>query len=228
MSKNTRNRILLTAVAALLLVVMTVGGTLAWLQDVTEPVENVFTTTNVDIDLNESDNLNLEVVPGQDITKDPQVTVIKGSEHCWVFVKVVMTEDFEKYLGTTQENGSYKVEFDSNWTELSSTVATDGVKTVILYKEVEEIAHTGNDLVIKVLKDNKIKVSDKLTNTDMDNLELTDPKLTVTAYAIQYAGNENVNTAWTNVQNAAKYKTGNAMDEGTIVETSTDEGDATT
>ena len=53
MSKNTRTRILLTAVAALLLVAMTVGGTLAWLQDTSDTVENTFTASNIDVELDE-------------------------------------------------------------------------------------------------------------------------------------------------------------------------------
>jgi len=52
--KNMK-RILLTMVAAMLLVVMSVGGTLAYLQSTTEEVKNTFTVGHVTITLDEGD-----------------------------------------------------------------------------------------------------------------------------------------------------------------------------
>lgn len=46
MSKNTRNRILLTAVAALLLVAVAVGGTVAYLNATSNAVVNTFTPSS--------------------------------------------------------------------------------------------------------------------------------------------------------------------------------------
>lgn len=83
MSKNTRNRILLTAVAALLLVCVAVGGTLAWLVDQTSPVVNEFTATGIDIDLTEDkddDNKwTMEMIPGTSKAKNPTVIVEKAT-----------------------------------------------------------------------------------------------------------------------------------------------------
>ena len=74
--------------SAALIVCATVAGTLAWLTDKTEPVVNTFTVGDINITLTESENLDLKMVPGQTITKDPKVTVKDGSEACWLFVKV--------------------------------------------------------------------------------------------------------------------------------------------
>ena len=64
--------------SAALIVCATVAGTLAWLTDTTDPVVNTFTVGDINITLTESKNLDLKMVPGRTITKDPKVTV-KGS-----------------------------------------------------------------------------------------------------------------------------------------------------
>lgn len=175
MSKNTRNRILLTAVAALLLVVMTVGGTLAWLLDTTDPVENVFTTTNVDIELDESDDLDLELVPGKTITKDPKVTVIAGSEKCYVFV--VVTETFP--TGTNYKFADFlPYTMADGWTSLGDDNAN-------VYWKLVASADTDTELV--VLANNTITVPNTVTNVMMDAVEGEKIKLTFQAYAIQAA-----------------------------------------
>lgn len=78
MSKNTRTRILLVAVASLLLVTMAVGGTLAWLVDSTTPVINEFTASGIDISLEETEqNWTMQLIPGTEKEKDPIVSVEK-------------------------------------------------------------------------------------------------------------------------------------------------------
>lgn len=197
MSKNTRNRILLTAVAALLLVVVAVGGTMAWLQDTTEDVVNTFTTTNVDIELDETTDNEYEVIPGVDLEKDPTVTVIKGSEKSWVFVKVVYPTGTDNYLTWS---------YDTAWTTLSTTSDTNTkMTTVILYKVVEEVSA---DTPYSVLADNKVTVSSDLTNAQMDELEALNPSLTFTAYAIQYAANEAEVTEGADAPTANQLKAG--------------------
>ena len=49
----------LSVVALVLVLCCAVGGTLAWLTDTTDPVTNTFTVGDIDIDLTESDHLDL-------------------------------------------------------------------------------------------------------------------------------------------------------------------------
>ena len=85
----TRRKKLLVAIACLSVILCgLVTGTLAWLIDETKPIENEFTPSDITINLTESDDLDLKMVPGATITKDPKVTVEGGSEECYVFVKV--------------------------------------------------------------------------------------------------------------------------------------------
>jgi len=110
MSKNTRTRILLTAMAALLLVTMAVGGTLAWLADTTTAVTNTFDATGIDITLEESNTpWTMEMIPGTEKAKDPKVTVEdKTDVDIILFVQFTETVDeaYLTYTSTlTKENG---------------------------------------------------------------------------------------------------------------------------
>lgn len=91
-----------------LVVVGIVGGTMAWLTAEATKVENVFTDSDINITLTESDTDRIEdgdqhnykMIPGHTITKDPKVTVAAGSEDCWLFVKITeSTEpDLDAYI----------------------------------------------------------------------------------------------------------------------------------
>ena len=200
--KNTK-KILVLALAAVLLVAVSVGGTVAFLQDRTQEIVNTFTTSNIDITLEESQNLDLKMVPGKTLTKDPTVTVIKGSEACWLFVKIEKTEDFDTYLTYTMADG---------WKVL------DGV-TGVYYREVDAVTA---DTEFPVIKDNKVTVTtnETLTNAKMDELEGDkNPKMTITAYAIQKVNFADAATAWAEVSklntNGNHYTTPDGSAQGT-------------
>ena len=163
---------LITILATVLVCCFAVGGTLAWLMDSTETITNTFTVGDINITLTESDNLDLKIVPGTTIIKDPKVTVEGGSEACWLFVKV------EK----TNWNNALTYELDG-WDELQSGV---------YYKSVEA---SDADQSFVVLKDNAVKIADTLTKTDLEAMATNQPKLTITAYAVQ-SENVDVNDAW--------------------------------
>ena len=156
-----------------------VGGTIAWLTKTTDPVVNTFTYGNIDITLTETvpENRQAKIIPGQDIHKDPEVTVKANSEDCYLFVKVV--ED-----GTFVAN---KVTYDiaNGWMPL------DG-QTDVYYREV---TNSATDQDFPVLKDNKVTVSNTLTKADIKDIT-TDPTLTFTAYAVQKENVKDVATAW--------------------------------
>lgn len=84
-------------VAAMLLIVgVVIGSTLAWLTAKTDSVVNTFTPSNIDITLAETPDVVYKMVPGSTIDKDPVATVLKGSEKCYLFVKVCRFFQFDK------------------------------------------------------------------------------------------------------------------------------------
>lgn len=190
-------------IAALVAIAMifgcVIGGTIAWLMDKSNTVTNTFATSDVDITLTESDNLDLQMVPGKTITKDPKVTVVAGSEKCYLFVKIDKSETYNTYL----EDYAVITEGDDKWTLLSES---ENKLTKVYYITVpKEVAKEGKDY--PVLVDNEVKVSTDVTRSQMNDIKNGDvafPTLTFTAYAIQYDyltdqnndGTVDVNDAW--------------------------------
>lgn len=85
-----KNKKLISMVVAIALVaVIGVGATLAYFTD-KEETTNVITMGHVDIDLDEpnyegDDNNEVkDIEPGQEITKDPTITVVEGSQDAYV------------------------------------------------------------------------------------------------------------------------------------------------
>ena len=168
--------------SAALIVCATVAGTLAWLTDKTEPVVNTFTVGDINITLTESEDLDLKMVPGQSIKKDPKVTVKAGSEACWLFVKVDKSVNFDGFMTFEMADG---------WTELT-------VGSGVYYRNVgDESAVVATDAPFNVISGNKVTVKNTVTKADLKGLtEATYPTLTLTAYAVQRAGFENAANAW--------------------------------
>lgn len=166
--------------AAVLVLSATIGGTMAWLSDETEAVQNVFTVGNIDITLAESENLNFKMVPGSTIDKDPKVTVKGGSEACWLFVKIDETANLDNFISYTVAAG---------WTALSG-------QNNVYYRTVD---FSASEQVYNVLKDDNVIVLEDVTKTMMDGLNVPDatqPTLTFTAYAVQQANIDTVAEAW--------------------------------
>lgn len=163
--------------SAALIVCATVAGTLAWLTDKTEPVVNTFTVGDINITLTESDNLDLKMVPGQPISKDPKVTVKAGSEACWLFVKVVKSVNFDSFM---------TLEIADGWIALSGHAG-------VYYRNVDA---TNADTGFDVLKDNKVMVLETVTKTELEGAKTNAPTLTFTAYAVQKDGINDATTAW--------------------------------
>ena len=169
-----------------------VGGTIAWLTDKTDPVVNTFTAGDVDITLAESENLNLKMVPGNTITKDPKVTVAANSEACWLFVKVDKSANLDSFISYTIADG---------WTPGEGTgEGKNGVPVGVYFREV---AASGTNQTFSVLAGDTVTVKTDVTKAMLDGLSVegaTQPTLTFTAYACQ---KDNVTTAadaWAKVQ----------------------------
>lgn len=165
-----------------------VGGTIAWLTDTTDSLVNTFTVGNVDITLEETNvdgNSALandyKMIPNTAITKDPKVTVVAGSEACWLFVKVDKSANFDTFMTYQMAEG---------WTAL------DG-ETGVYYRLVNAAtALTGDEY--GVLLNDTVNVKDSVTKLDMDGLtdRTTYPTLTFTAFAVQSEGFTAPADAW--------------------------------
>lgn len=179
-------RIIICTLAVLLICGCFVGTTIAWLMAETDPVTNTFTAGDINITLEESENLDLKMVPGNAITKDPKVTVKAGSEACWLFIKIDESDNFGNFM-------EYSV--DAGWTPLAGV---DGV----YYREVEA---SDADQEFEVLAGNAVTVKTTVTKDMVDGLkDDTNPTLAFKAYAVQKDNVADAATAWGHIPDASK------------------------
>lgn len=186
---------LMIMLALVLVIAMSVTGTLAYLTSTTEVVKNTFTVGKVEITLDEApvdaDGAAVagnrvkanayQLFPGHKYDKDPTVHVNAASQDCYVFVKVV--------------NGITEIEDQTNTIAAQMTkngwVALDveGVENVYYLNRVA----TKADANLVVFEEFKIA-------TDVDNTKLAEyanATITVTAYAVQEDGFDTAAEAWT-------------------------------
>lgn len=179
MSKNTRNRILLTAVAALLLVAVAVGGTMAYLQATSGPVTNTFKPSNVTVKVEESVENTFQVIPGVEIYKDPVVSATANVDS-WVFVKIVKSENWP---------AGVDYEVAGGWTEVNGTNEVVWYRELTVDENANDVAAIVNGGPWAVLKDNKLTVTTDVNVT-------ADFTLAFDAYIIQQAGFASAEAAW--------------------------------
>lgn len=204
--RGVASKTLVLALAVMLIVGATIGGTIAWLTDKTESVVNTFTVGDINITLTETDAVNnaksFKMVPGNVIDKDPTVTVEKGSEACYLFVKVEESTNLKNFITYGMADG---------WNQL--TDANGKVVAGVYYREVASTVDATDDVSFPVIGytnaedvfvENKVLVKDTVTKSDMEALKVqgaTQPTLTFTAYAVQ---KDNIGTAalaWQKITN---------------------------
>lgn len=184
---KARSKALLLALCAVLLVAVSVLGTMAYLTSKTQVITNTFTVGDINIELTETkpESKQAKIIPGVDIEKDPKVTVKANSEACWLFVKVEQTGTF------VTDKVTYSV-----------MTGTDGWKALpgvdgVYYREVGAVT---SDTSFDILENNKVTVSDTLTKADVNAITAENqPKLTFTAYAVQKEGIDTAADAWAKV-----------------------------
>ena len=209
--------------ACVLLVGGVIGGTVAWLTAKTNEVTNVFTTSDINVKL-EEDEETFKMIPGWTIDKSPRVTVEKDSEDCWLFVEVTEStnlklDDYIKYaVNTTTPVTVTDGVNHGGWTQ---GTGTDGVPTNVYYRKVTNVTA---DQVFAVLGsgtytfngDNYTWANDEvLTKPEVTKEMMTavttgengnQPKLSFTAYASQLMKNNTTEftaaQAWSNVKPA--------------------------
>lgn len=197
----------------MVLVLATVGGTIAWLTAQTGTVTNTFTVGDIGITLEEtlqSDGTTLEanetwsaqLVPSKNYTKDPVVAVDvnKTNVPIYLFVK------FEEI--NTTNNGVSVIEYDDifddndEWTPLTG----DGIPTTVYYRiwDPEDYADDPDSYPAtwKLLNANEawegkeVHIPDSLNVANMPATGSA-PQLKFTAYAIQVEGSNSAAEAWT-------------------------------
>lgn len=183
---KTKRKTLLLAFSALLLVAVSVMGTLAYLTATSGDVVNTFTVGSVDLTLDEIDvdeygvasigaervlTNEYKLIPGHTYTKDPVVHVTAGSEESWVFIKVL--------------NGLAAIEAD---TTIASQMATNrwtpvaGSEGVYQYEVTVDARENTQDLLVF----GAFTISETANAEDLK--EYSDAEIKITAYAVQADG----------------------------------------
>ena len=199
---KTKRKALLLSLCAVLLVVASVMGTMAYLTSTTGTVTNTFTVGEavvITLDEAKTDANGVAVtpasrittgnqyklMPGHEYTKDPTVHVT--GETCYVFVKV--------------SNGISDIEAAGN-TTIAAQMAAKGWKAVEGKTGLYVYAN-GDDTKTAVSKSTDLTVFEKfVVNSTLDRDALADVAsntITITAYAVQVDGFENNTPAeiWT-------------------------------
>lgn len=196
-------KILAMILAVVLLMTATIAGTIAWLTDETQEIQNTFSVGNIDIELDESNadegdeegvevNDSFKIIPGTSETKDPTVTVKANSEPCWVYIEVVKNGTVDTYV-------TYSI--DSEWTALGDAYPN------VYY--IDYAATSGVDVPYPILTGNTVSYSQNLTKEEIDLLYTKDddgkmipnekvlPQLSFKAYAIQKVNGNNEDGTYT-------------------------------
>jgi predicted ribosomally synthesized peptide with SipW-like signal peptide len=196
-----------------LISVASVLGTLAYLTS-EDTIVNTFTVGKVNIVLNETavtpdgkaidgaDRVktnNYHLVPGKTYTKDPTLTVVKGSEEA--YVRMFVTFNCLKELDAVFAPGGANMlnifnGYDANNWVYTKDVRDDAKNTVTYefrYKETVE-PEADKNAVLDALFDS-ITIPSALDGKDMESI--SGFTITVTGNAIQAGGFNNANDAWT-------------------------------
>ena len=212
MKKNTRKlkKAALLLCSAVLLVCISIGATVAYLTS-KDTVTNTFTVGNVQIKLDETDvDINgvkdgdtrvkansYKLLPGHTYTKDPMVTVLSGSESCYVKMTVTFTMAKELdaiFAPTGADMTSIFKGYDStNWIAKGNTKDTENNTRTYEFWYKEAVPATTADYPLDALFD-QIVVPGTITNAQLATIK--DMTITVNAYAIQADGFATADAAW--------------------------------
>ena len=206
-----KSKVLITVFCAVLLVSVSVLGTLAYLTSRDEVV-NTFTVGKVKIELDEA-KVKLDgtidgtdrvkqntyhLIPGQTYVKDPTMTVKANSEDS--YVRMLLTIDHASEFDAiyapnkadlTKIFNGYNA---NNW--VCEGVTRDSDKNTVTYefRYKEIVAKSTTDTKLEALFDS-ITVPSAFDSDDMESIK--DLKITVVGHAIQATGFANEDAAWT-------------------------------
>lgn len=222
MKMKTKRKALLLSLCAVLLVVASVMGTMAYLTDKTQDVTNTFSVGNVLIELDEAKvDLNgnpaangertkngnqYKLIPGSTYTKDPTVTVTGGSEASYVRMKVLVKniDKLKEVFGDTYvSNGVFLLEklvdWNQDWTFAGYTAGTMTVGD----KEIQTGTYEFRYKAVVPYSENNTKLPALFTKitvpgtvTEKQLSELANVEIVITAEAIQAANFADAEAAW--------------------------------
>ena len=212
-----KKKALAAILAVALIVCVAIGASLAYLQDKTEVATNVFTLGKVDIKLDEAvvdddgvatderteeGNDNYHLLPGQTVDKDPTVTVLGGSEECYVRVFVtldhadVIYQIYQAHDMTLDSAldffGGYD---DSIWVPVSMSSAdiSDG-KLTVEFRYYDTVPYSAEDTELEPVI-TTVTLPAFVNNTDTALLP-DGFNVDVYAEAIQAKGFDDADAAW--------------------------------
>lgn len=182
-----RKRHLMIIAAIALLSAAVLLGTVAWLVYETLPVTNTIGFGDVRVRLDETDTRldgdsdpmtnTYEMMPGRAITKDPRVTVLSGSQDCWLFLCLEKSGAFDTLMTfeLAQDDSGQPL-----WTPLN------GVENVY-WRSVDQ-AET--DSVFPVFRDDRVVMRPDVTPEILRELGTgeTLPRLSIQGFAVQRDG----------------------------------------
>ena len=205
-------KVVALALCAVMLVVGSVAGTMAYLTSTTNVVENTFTVGNVAIKLNEvkvgedgkalasgerTESNSYHLLPGQTYDKDPMVTVAAGSEDS--YVRAFVTVEYNAAADAVLAKHNYMTWFDlrtDKWAvqpNVETEKAGDKITRTYELRYKDKVEKPASDTELEALF-TKITVPGGLTNEEIQALDGF--KINVVAHAIHATGFENADAAW--------------------------------
>lgn len=216
------NRKWVLVIALMLSVAAATAGTLAYLTDRDSEV-NTFTVGNVEIDLNEKFEQDSELLPGVNITKEATITNT-GKNDAWVWMTVLLPYEMGPHTAPDNMSASNNVvhwnypkesaaniivDFNADPVEIDTN--EDGTvekyyQTNLLWKEILEPGETTDIMMSNVYMDTHVDIDPDGNMYWVENGEAKDlnwnvnengePKIIVSAYAIQTEGFATVEEAY--------------------------------
>ena len=202
---------LMTVLALVLVIAMSVAGTYAYLT-YRDTVTNTFTVGDVKIKLDEAkantdgslvqgaarvDANSYKLLPGHTYAKDPTVTVLKGSESSYVKMTVTFSKAAELDAIFAPNGATLTSIFNgydsTNWIDKGNTKDTQNNTRTYEFWYKETVAAPTADVKLDALFDS-ITVSGTITNAQLATIK--DMTITVNAYAIQADGFTTPEAAW--------------------------------
>ena len=208
---KTKRKALLLTFCAVLLVVASVLGTIAYLT-ANDTVTNTFTVGRVAINLDEAKvtedgkavtpaervkENRYKLLPGHTYTKDPTVTVLKGSESSYIKMTVTFTKAKELddiFAPNGADLTSIFKDYDpANWIAKGNTKNKTANTRTYEFWYKDAVGAPTADVALDALFD-FITVPNDITGKQLATIQ--GMKITVNAYAIQADGFKTAKEAW--------------------------------
>jgi len=172
-----KKKIVLGLTALILVVGLTIGGTLAYMQSTTAKVVNTFTVGKVNLTLAETYAQDSQLIPGTVIAKTPVLTVAGGSEASYVRAKIEISPELAALVDINVDS--------AKWTHTGD----------YYYLKSGAVAKSDSNTVLPDLF-TTVTVKTSVTNEQLAALTADQKKISITGYAIQTANFANETVAW--------------------------------